>query len=238
MTAKRLFDILFAAVALILLGPLLMLLALVIWAQDGHCPFHLSARVGRGNRDFRMLKLRSMVVGAEGFGASSAARSDLRITPFGRFLRRWKLDEMPQFVNVLAGQMSIVGPRPNLRRSVDSYVPREVGLLAVRPGLTDLASIVFADEAEILEGRSDADAAYDQLIRPWKCKLGLLYIERRNFATDLRLVGLTTLTLVSRRAGLRGVGMILASWGADPDLRTVCARSEPIPAALSPQLPV
>ena len=126
-------------------------LALAIWCQDGRSPFYLSPRVGRGNRDFAMIKLRTMVVGADRTGASSAAKSDARITPFGRFLRRWKLDELPQVVNVLAGHMSIVGPRPNVRLGgVNDYTREEMGLLAVRPGLTDLASIVFADEAEIL----------------------------------------------------------------------------------------
>ena len=225
MTAKRLFDLSFAVLAIGLLWPLVATLCLIIWAQDGHSPFHLSLRVGRGNRDFAMIKLRSMIIGAEVIGGSSAASSDSRITGFGRFLRRWKLDELPQFLNVLAGQMSIVGPRPNLRRGgVDKYTPVEMGLLAVRPGLTDLASIVFADEAEILEGESDADLAYDRLIRPWKCRLGLLYIERQSVGADLLIAAMTAVAIVARPLALSLLDPMLRRWGANATTRELCLR--------------
>ena len=233
MIAKRLFDIVFAVFALVLLSPLLAVLALVIWAQDGHSPFHLSLRVGRNNRDFPMIKLRSMVPGAETTGGSSAASSDARITGFGRVLRRWKLDELPQFLNVLAGHMSIVGPRPNMRRGgVDSYTPVEMGLLAVRPGLTDLASIVFADEAEILEGEADADAAYDRLIRPWKCRLGLLYIERRSVAADVLIAALTATAIIARPLALGLLDLLLKRWGATASTRELCLRQRSLDAFL------
>ena len=229
MLTKRLFDIGFALLALALLWPLLVALSLAIWWQDGRSPFYLSPRVGHGNRDFPMIKLRTMVVGADRTGASSAAVSDGRITPLGRFLRRWKLDELPQFLNVLAGHMSIVGPRPNVRRDgVDGYMPQEMGLLAVRPGLTDLASIVFADEAEILEGASDVQAAYDLLIRPWKCRLGLLYIQRRTLGTDIALTALTGVVIVARPVALSLLDRILRRWGADTSTRELCLRQEPL----------
>lgn len=225
MTAKRLFDMVFAIVAIALLWPLVAMLCLVIWAQDGHSPFHLSLRVGRGNRDFAMIKLRSMVIGAEVIGGSSAGASDSRITGFGRFLRRWKLDELPQFLNVLAGQMSIVGPRPNVRRGgVDKYTTVEMGLLAVRPGLTDLASIVFADEAEILEGENDADVAYDQLIRPWKCRLGLLYIERQSVGADVLIAMMTGVAIVARPLALSLLDPMLRRWGTNATTRELCLR--------------
>jgi lipopolysaccharide/colanic/teichoic acid biosynthesis glycosyltransferase len=229
MLSKRLFDIAFALLALAVLWPLLALLALAVWCQDGRSPFYLSPRVGRGNRDFAMIKLRTMIVGADRIGASSAAKSDERITPFGRFLRRWKLDELPQFLNVLAGDMSVVGPRPNVRiGGVDGYTPGEMGLLAARPGLTDLASIVFADEAEILEGSSDVQATYDRLIRPWKCRLGLLYIQRRTLAADVTLTGLTVLAIVARPLALSLLDGLLLSWGADTTTRELCLRQEPL----------
>jgi lipopolysaccharide/colanic/teichoic acid biosynthesis glycosyltransferase len=228
MLSKRLFDVAFAGLALAVLWPLMALLALAVWRQDGRSPFYFSSRVGLGNRDFPMIKLRTMVVGADRIGASSASQSDDRITPFGRFLRRWKLDELPQFFNVLAGHMSIVGPRPNVRRGgVDGYTAKELGLLAVRPGLTDLASIVFADEAEILEGSSDVQGTYNLLIRPWKCRLGLLYIERRTLAADLALAALTMLAIVARPLALSLLDGLLLSWGADTSTRELCLRQEP-----------
>lgn len=229
MLAKRLFDVAFALLALVLLAPLVATLALAIWCRDGRSPFYFSVRVGLGNRDFSMIKLRTMVVGADRLGASSVAKSDARITPLGRFLRRWKLDELPQFVNVLAGQMSIVGPRPNVRHGgVDGYTPEELGLLAVKPGLTDLASIVFADEAEILEAAADVDTAYNLLIRPWKCRLGLLYIERRSIAADLAVTVLTVIAILARPLALSLLDGILLRWGADTTTRELCLRQEPL----------
>lgn len=226
---KRLFDIVFALFAIALLWPLVLFLSIMIWAQDGRSPFYLSTRVGRGNVDFPMIKLRSMVVGADMIGGSSAAKSDARITGFGRFLRRWKLDELPQFLNVLAGQMSIVGPRPNVRvGGVDGYTAEEMGLLAMRPGLTDLASIVFADEAEILEAEPDADAAYNRLIRPWKCRLGLLYIERRSVGADLLIASLTAVAMVARPAALSLIDLLLRRWGANASTRELCLRQRPL----------
>ena len=229
MLSKRLFDIAVSLLALALLAPLLGILALAVWCQDGRSPFYLSARVGRGNREFAMIKLRTMVVGADRIGASSAAKSDERITPLGRFLRRWKLDEMPQFANVLFGDMSIVGPRPNVRQGgVDAYTQEEMGLLAVRPGLTDLASIVFADEAEILEGASDVQATYDRLIRPWKCRLGLLNIKHRTLAADVVLVALTAVAIVARPLALSLLDGLLLRWDADTSTRELCLRREPL----------
>ena len=229
MIAKRLFDVVVALLALALLWPLVALLALAIWLHDGRAPFYLSPRVGRDNRDFPMLKLRTMVPGADALGASSAARSDARITTLGRFLRRWKLDELPQFANVLLGHMSVVGPRPNVRRGgVDRYTPEEMGLLAVRPGLTDLASIVFADEAEILECAGDVQAAYDLLIRPWKCRLGLLYVARRSLAADVQLTALTFTAIVARPLALRLLDRLLRRWRADTTTRELCLRKEPL----------
>jgi len=227
--SKRLLDIGFSLFALALLWPIIAILALAIWCQDGRSPFFLGSRVGRGGHDFPMIKLRTMVVGADLLGPSSAEKSDARVTPFGRFLRRWKLDELPQFINVLAGHMSIVGPRPNVRRGgVDRYTAEEMGLLAIRPGLTDVASIVFADEAEILEGANDVEATYDLLIRPWKCRLGLLYIERRTLAWDLVLAALTLVAIVARPLALFVLDGMLLSWDADTSTRELCLRQEPL----------
>ena len=232
---KRLIDIAFSAVALSVASPLILAAMLLVFANDGGPPIYWAPRVGRGGRDFRMAKLRTMVMDAELKGGSSTSRSDPRITPAGRWLRRWKIDELPQLWNVLVGQMSLVGPRPNLRQGgVDLYTTEELGLLAGRPGITDLASIVFSDEADILDGAADPDAAYDRLVRPWKSRLGLLYLERRSLGIDLRILALTALAIFGRPAALRGVDRILADWAAGEELRRVCRRSGPLPLAAPP----
>ena len=211
---------------------------ILVVVHDSGSPIYWAPRVGRGGRDFRMAKLRTMGMGADRRGGSSTSRSDVRVTPPGRLIRRWKIDELPQLWNVLIGQMSLVGPRPNLRvDGVDRYTAEEMGLLDGRPGITDLASIVFADEADILDGAPDPDARYDRLIRPWKSRLGLLYLARRSLWIDLRIIALTALGIVARPAALRGVDQILAEWGAGEDLRGVCRREGPLPWADPPGLP-
>ena len=233
--AKRLFDLLFASVALVIALPILMPASFLIWLQDGHWPLYAGLRVGRDGHDFRMVKLRTMVADGERLGGSSTAMSDSRLTPIGTVLRRYKIDELPQFWNVLVGDMSIVGPRPNVRNSgVDRYTPEELRLLSLRPGITDPASIVFADEGEILDRSPDPDALYDQVIRPWKNRLALLYVERGNMLVDLELVALTLLALFSRRAALRGVSAMLHRWNAPAELRRICSRSEPLPIGEPP----
>lgn len=228
---KRALDIVVAALALAALWPVIAVLAFLIWIQDRNWPFYRGWRVGCGNSNFRMLKLRSMILGADRLGGSSTSRSDERVTRLGRFVRHWKLDELPQFWNVLMGQMSLVGPRPNVRPGgVDRYTREEMRLLSVRPGLTDLASIVFADEAEILDGAADPDARYDRVIRPWKSRLGLIYVDRHTLPIDVAILFLTCISFVSRKTALRGIDLILRRWKADPGLRKVCSRSDPLAA--------
>lgn len=237
MIAKRLFDLIFSGIMVVLLAPLVCGTMLLVWAADGHTPLFRGWRVGRGGRDFRMAKLRSMEPDSELAGPASTAGSDRRITMIGAAMRRYKLDELPQFWNVLLGDMSIVGPRPNTRRGgTDCYTAQEMRLLTVRPGVTDLASIVFSDEADILAGSRDPDRLYDDVIRPWKSRLGLLYIEHRSLLADLAIVALTAIGLVSKAAALRGVEAILASWGADEELRQISSRREPLPRGLPPGL--
>ncbi len=236
--SKRLMDVAFSLALLILAGPVILAAMLAVFAHDRRSPIYWAPRVGRGGRDFRMAKLRTMTVDADRRGGSSTKRSDGRITAPGRALRRLKIDELPQLWNVLVGQMSLVGPRPNVRRGgVDRYTTEELGLLAGRPGLTDLASIVFFDEEDILESAPDPDACYDRLIRPWKSRLGLLYLSRRSLGVDLRIIALTGLAIVSKRAALQGVDRILAGWNAAEDLRSVCRREGPLPWIEPPGLP-
>ncbi len=232
---KRLVDIMAATLGLVLLSPLLILLGVAIWLQDYHSPFYIANRVGRGERSFRMVKFRSMVVKADKSGVDSTAGADPRITPLGRFIRRFKLDEIPQLWNVLRGSMSLVGPRPNVERETVLYTPDEKRLLSVRPGITDLASIVFADEGEILQGSDDPDLKYNQVIRPWKSRLGLLYIDARpSVVTDLNVILLTIKGAIDRAAALRGVYSVASDIGASPELLEIITRRAPLPAAAPP----
>jgi len=232
---KRLFDIVFATFALLATLPILAVASLIIWAQDGHSPLYRGLRVGRSGRNFRMLKLRTMVAYGDRLGGSSTSASDSRLTPLGSALRRCKLDELPQFWNVLVGDMSVVGPRPNVRAGgVDRYTAEERRLLSVRPGITDLASIVFSDEGEILKDSADPDGLYNSVIRPWKNRLALLYVERHRLLVDLWIIGLTAIAIVSKPAALRGVSAMLARWNADPELQRICCRRSPLPAGEPP----
>lgn len=232
---KRLFDILFALLALAVSLPVIAVAGFLIWASDGRRPFYAGYRAGRDRREFRMFKLRTMIVGAEQFGGSSTPVSDHRLIPLGRGLRRFKIDELPQFVNVLVGDMSIVGPRPNVfEDGVDRYTVEEWRLLSVKPGITDIASIVFSDEGEILKGSPDPDALYDSAIRPWKNRLGLIYVDNRSMLLDLRLIWLTGVAIFSRRRVLREIDRILDRLGADGQLKRVCRRNEPLPHGQPP----
>ncbi len=232
---KRTLDLMVAVAGLVLLSPLLIVLAIAIYLQDYHSPFYIASRVGRGENPFRMVKFRSMVVRADTSGVDSTAGDDPRITSLGRFIRRFKLDEIPQLWNVLRGEMSLVGPRPNVGRETALYTADEKRLLSVRPGITDLASIVFADEGEILEGSDDPDLRYNQIIRPWKSRLGLLYIDAKPGLTrDISVIALTIRGAIDRRAALAAVHALAAALGAPEDLLEVVRRTAPLPAAAPP----
>jgi lipopolysaccharide/colanic/teichoic acid biosynthesis glycosyltransferase len=223
---KRLSDVVIASLVLIVLSPLLLAVSFLIWLQDRRSPFYIAERVGRGEKPFRMVKFRSMVVNADKTGVDSTGAHDTRITPIGRFVRRTKLDEVPQMWNVLKGEMSLVGPRPNVSREVALYTDVERHLLDVRPGITDYASIVFADEGDILADAADPDIAYNQLIRPGKSRLGLYYVSNHSLVADLHLLWLTVLNAVKRDKALAGCVGMLAKRGAPDELRRVASRSD------------
>jgi lipopolysaccharide/colanic/teichoic acid biosynthesis glycosyltransferase len=225
---KRLLDIVGSALGLLVLSPVLGVFALAIWLQDFRSPLYVAPRVGRGGKTFKMVKLRSMRAEADRSGVDSTSADDRRITAVGRALRAYKLDELSQLWNVLAGDMSLVGPRPNVPREVSLYTDEEQGLLTVRPGITDLASIVFSDEGEILAGLPDPDLAYHQLIRPWKNRLGLLYVQEQSMRGDLELIALTLVAVVSRPLALAGVQRILARIGAPADVSRAALRQAPL----------
>jgi lipopolysaccharide/colanic/teichoic acid biosynthesis glycosyltransferase len=232
---KRLLDLTAAIVGLVLLSPLLVVLAILIWLQDYHSPFYIAPRMGRGERPFRMVKFRSMVIRADKTGVDSTAGDDPRITRLGRIIRRFKFDEIPQLWNVLLGQMSLVGPRPNVERETRLYTPDEKRLLSARPGITDLASIVFADEGEILQGSDDPDLRYNQVIRPWKSRLALLYVDApESVVRDLKVILLTVRGALDRSAALEGVYSMAAELGATPELLEIVTRRSPLPVGAPP----
>jgi lipopolysaccharide/colanic/teichoic acid biosynthesis glycosyltransferase len=225
---KRMLDIIASLGGLVLLSPLLAVILYRVWRQDSHSPFYLGTRAGLHGKPFKMVKIRSMVVNADKTGVESTGASDQRITPLGHFIRRWKLDEVMQLWNVLKGDMSLVGPRPNTLNAVAHYTSKEHGLLNVKPGMTDFSSIVFSDEGDIIKGAADPDAAYDQLIRPWKSRLGLLYAEKRSLWLDLRLIWLTLVAIADKARALGSLQVILAQCGAGPDVLEVSRRDAPL----------
>jgi lipopolysaccharide/colanic/teichoic acid biosynthesis glycosyltransferase len=188
---KRAFDLFISLLALALLSPLLMAIAIAVWFEDGAPIFYRGVRIGRGGIPFTIWKFRTMCLGAESWGPSSTSADDPRLTRMGRALREWKLDELPQLFNVVGGQMSLVGPRPQVPWAVARYGAREDALLRVRPGITDYASIVFADESEILRGSKDPDRCYLEKIAPEKIRLGLEYVENRSLSLDVRIIAAT-----------------------------------------------
>lgn len=182
---KRGFDIVVAFVLLMICALVYLTVAALIKLDSKGPVFYRGVRVGRYGRSFRMLKFRTMRPDAERLGGSSTANGDPRLTRIGVLLRRYKLDELPQLWNVLRGEMSLVGPRPEVQRFVDLYTEEEKAILTVRPGLTDWASLWNIDEGAILEGSVDPDRAYCELIRPKKLRLQLAYVQQAGFRTDL-----------------------------------------------------
>jgi len=225
---KRVFDFTVALTGLIVVSPLLLAVMIAIWLQDFRSPFYIAPRAARGGGAFSMVKFRSMVANADKTGVRSTAGDDRRITPVGRFVRAYKIDELIQLWNVLKGDMSLVGPRPQVLTDASMYTEQEKRMLTVRPGITDPASIVFADEGDILHGSADPDLLYNQIIRPWKSRLALLYIDKRSFLIDVWLVLLTAAAMVSRRTALEAIQRLLQRWGADPLLLRMARREEPL----------
>jgi lipopolysaccharide/colanic/teichoic acid biosynthesis glycosyltransferase len=223
---KRLLDFTVSLIGLIICSPVLVPIIVIVWMQDWHSPFFIAERVGKDGKLFKMVKLRSMIINAHKTGVDSTSSSDSRITSVGRFIRRYKLDELSQLWNVLIGDMSLVGPRPNVKRETDLYTIPERKLLTVKPGITDFSSIVFSDEGEILSDQPDPDIAYNQLIRPWKSALGIFYIENRSMLTDIKLIFLTVVAVLSRDKALKYLSGILTGMNADPELVRVSLRRD------------
>jgi len=195
---KRLFDIVFSLLGLMLTTPILLILAILIKREDGGPVFYRGVRVGLHGNPFRIFKFRTMVVNAEKIGGSSTADDDPRITKIGKFIRKYKLDELPQLINVLKGEMSFVGPRPEVQHYVNMYTNEEKAILNVKPGITDWASMWNSDEGAILAGSTDAEKTYMEKIRPEKIRLQLKYVKERSFWVDVIMVFQTLFKLIKR----------------------------------------
>ena len=193
---KRFFDVLASFLGTTILLPLFLYVAFFIKHEDRGPIFYKGLRVGRYGELFHIFKFRTMVIDAEKMGGSSTKDDDPRITKVGKFLRRYKFDEFPQLLNVLKGEMSIVGPRPQVKWAVDLYNEEERFILDVRPGLTDYASLRFSNEGEILKGSTDPDKDYMERIHPEKMRLSLEYVNNRSFWLDLKLIFLTVANII------------------------------------------
>lgn len=227
---KRFFDLLLSFLGLSLLMPLLLIVLFIVWVQDFHNPFYVAPRVGINGKTFKMIKVRSMIIGADSTGVDSTKSDDQRITLIGKFIRKFKIDEVSQLLNVLFGSMSLVGPRPNVKRETDLYTDLEKKLLSIKPGITDIASIVFSDEADILMGTEDPDIAYNQLIRPGKGELGVFYIDKRNLLFDIKIILITVISIISRKKALKLIASLVDKYGGSEDLTQLCLReSELVP---------
>ena len=223
---KRLFDFTLSFLGLVIFSPIFLILAIIIWLNDFSNPFFIADRVGLNGKMYKMIKLRTMVIDAEKSGVDSTSASDPRITGVGRFIRKFKLDELPQLWNVFLGQMSFVGPRPNVKRETDLYSKVEKGLLKTRPGITDFSSIVFSDLAEILKDSEDPNLDYNQLVRPWKSRLGLVYIEKGSFILDLKLIVLTLIAIFSTDKAIQLIISLLVQVEASPEIINVVRREK------------
>lgn len=195
---KRLFDIVASGCGLIVLSPLFVILAIWIKCDSKGPVFYRQVRVGRHNKDFRIFKFRSMRVGADKQGLITVGGRDPRVTRSGYFIRKYKLDEFPQLINVFVGDMSLVGPRPEVRKYVDMYTEEQMRVLDVRPGITDLASIRYRNENELLEKAENPDQFYVDVIMQDKLAINLEYVANHSFWYDIKLIFQTFWEIISK----------------------------------------
>ena len=188
---KRFFDIIFSFLGLLILSPLLLIISIFIFLDSRGGVFYLQQRVGRNNLDFFIYKFRTMNISADSQGLLTVGAKDARVTRVGYFLRKYKLDELPQLINVLKGEMSFVGPRPEVRKYVNYYSSEQMQVLSVNPGITDYASIKYSNESELLAKAEEPEKFYIETILPVKLKLNLKYMEEQSFWKDIGLIFFT-----------------------------------------------
>lgn len=187
----RFLDIFFSFIGLVVLSPLFLVIYILIRLESKGDSFYSQIRVGKDNKDFKLLKFRSMRIGADKEGLITVGSRDIRITKVGHFIRKYKLDELPQLINVLIGNMSLVGPRPEVRKYVNMYTPEQRKILSVRPGITDYASIEYVNENTILGKAVDPDKTYVEQIIPDKIRYNMKYINNRSTREYLRIIVIT-----------------------------------------------
>lgn len=187
---KRMLDIVVSAVGIVVLSPVLLFIAVAVKVTSPGPVLYLGVRTGRGGRPFHIYKFRSMVTNAEQVGGTTTGLNDNRITPIGKFIRQYKLDELPQLFNVLRGDMSLVGPRPEVAEYTDAYTPSEQRILSVRPGITDLSSLRFNDLQSVV-GTEDPDEVFRREVLPEKIRLRLKYVDEQSFRGDLGIIAKT-----------------------------------------------
>lgn len=195
---KRTFDILASFCGLLLLSPLFIVVAIWIKLDSTGPVFYRQIRVGRGNKDFRLFKFRSMSIDSDKKGLLTVGGRDSRITNSGYFIRKYKLDELPQLINVFIGDMSFVGPRPEVRRYVDIYTDEQLHVLDVRPGITDMASIKYRNENDLLEGSENPEEYYIKVIMPDKLRINLDYVAHHSFWGDIKMIFSTFVEIVKK----------------------------------------
>jgi len=185
---KRIFDFILSLFGIILLFPLFIVISILIILDSPGGIFYLQTRVGKNNKDFKLFKFRTMKTDSDKKGLLTVGNADSRITRTGLWLRKYKLDELPQLFNVLLGDMSLVGPRPEVRKYVDMYSPEQLKVLSVKPGITDNASIEYADENELLSKQPEPEKFYIREVMPAKLKINLEYISNQSVAEDFRII--------------------------------------------------
>jgi lipopolysaccharide/colanic/teichoic acid biosynthesis glycosyltransferase len=195
--SKRIFDILFSFPGLIILSPVFLVIAVLIKVDSRGPVFFNQLRVGRNNTDFKLFKFRTMKMNSEKKGLLTIGGRDSRVTGFGYYLRKYKLDELPQLLNVLKGDMSFVGPRPEVRKYVELYNDEQKKVLDVRPGVTDIASIEYKNENELLENAENPESYYIKEIMPDKLRLNLLYLSDRSTFKDIKIIFKTLKVIIS-----------------------------------------
>lgn len=196
---KRLFDIVASGLGLLVLSPILIIVAIWIKLDSEGPVFYRQVRVGRYNKDFRIFKFRSMRIGSDKGSLVTIGGRDPRVTRSGYFIRKFKIDELPQLINVFIGDMSLVGPRPEVRHYVNYWTPEQMRALNVRPGITDPASIRFRNENELLEKTEDPEKYYIEVIMQEKLKLYLEYVENASFWYDIKLIFQTFWVIIKER---------------------------------------
>ena len=222
---KRTIDFFISFFCLVFLFPLFIIIGILIKVDSTGPIFFLQDRIGYKSIIFKIIKFRTMYIDSEKTGELTSY-NDIRITNFGSLLRRYKIDELPQLINVLVGEISLVGPRPNVKSEVDYYTDVEKKLFTIKPGITDFSSIVFSNENKILKDKKDIYLVYNQSIRPWKSKLSLIYIKHQSIMLDLEIIIYTLVALISKRLASRWVVKKLEKFKVDQKIVDIVKKYE------------